>query len=321
MIKAAIIAGESYNAGELIRLLVNHPDVTLKWVQSSSNAGRAVSEVHHGLVGDSDLVFTGNIDYSGIDVVFSCMAHGESAKWFAEHPFPEEMRVVDLSQDYRMAEGDWVYGLPELNRKPMVRGARHVANPGCFATVVELALLPLARNLLLNGTIHISAITGATVDGNIPSESSHFPHMSNNVEITDPLTHRHLGEIKRTLGQLQSSFDSEIDFIPFRGGFSRGILAAIYLDCKVDIETLRKLYDETYDDHNFTYRIDRRPNLKDVAGTNKCLLHLEKVGDKLVISAAIDNLLKGGAGNAVHNMNLLFGLHERTGLQLKATAY
>lgn len=323
MIKAAIMGADSYNAGELIRLLVNHPDVTLEHVQSSRHGGRAVADVHRGLVGDTDLKFEPELSYSDIDILFCATPNGLSSEYFASHPIPEQLRVVDLSTDFRDADeaSGWVYGLSELNRKPMVHGARLVASPGSFAMTIELALLPLANNLLLNGPIHITAITGATAEGEIPSEDTHFPHLNDNVVVFDPLTHRHLDEITRTLRRVQSSFCSEIDFVPMRGGFSRGILATIYLDCNVDIPTLNKLYEDTYDDHNFTFLLNRRPDLKDVAGTNKCLIHLEKAGQKLMITAAIDNLLKGGAGNAVHCMNLLFGLHERTGLRLKATAY
>lgn len=336
MIKAAIIHGAGYNAGELIRLLVNHPDVTLVSVQSDEHAGKPVTSVHHGLVGDTDLRFTPDIDYKGVDIVFSCLPNGKAAPFFEAHPFPDNLRVIDLSADFRLpanpsdipdndapqAPADvWVYGLPELNRKPMVRGARLVANPGSFAMIIELALLPLARNLLLNSNIHITAITGSTVEGHEPTMLTHFPRLNDNVEIYDPLTHRHLAEITQTLRAVQASFNSEIDFIPVRAGFSRGILAAIYLDCPVDTETLCKLYEDSYSDHNFTYLVDRRPDLKDVAGTNKCLIHLEKIGSKLLITAAIDNLLKGAAGTAVHNMNLLFGLSERTALNLHPTAF
>ncbi len=343
MIKAAIIDGAGYNAGELLRLLVNHPDVTVVRVQSDRYAGKAVTEIHHGLEGDTDLRFCADIDYNGIDILFCCLPNGESSRLFTARPFPGQLRVVDLGADFRLtpdpqaanavavapgdepthapAPGQWVYGLPELNRKPMVRGARQVANPGAFAMIIELALLPLARNLLLNGPIHITAITGSTADGPEPSMLTHFPRLNDNVEIYDPLTHRHLAEIMQTIRSIQASFSSEIDFIPVRAGFSRGILATIYLDCPVDIETLEKLYDGSYSDHNFTFRIGRRPDLKDVAGTNKCLIHLEKIGKKLLVTAAIDNLLKGGAGTAVHNMNLLFGLHERTGLYLHPTAF
>ncbi len=340
MIKAAIIGGAGYNAGELLRLLVNHPDVTVQWVESAPHAGQAITTVHHGLEGDTDLCFTDTIDYNGLDIVFSCLPNGKAAPFFEANPIPEKLRVIDLSADFRLVNGKgvddtptlerdaqqtpgdlWVYGLPELNRKPMVRGARLVANPGSFAMIIELALLPLARNLLLNSNIHVTAITGSTAEGHEPSMLTHFPRLNDNVEIYDPLTHRHLAETLQTLRTVQTSFNSEVDFIPVRAGFSRGILAAIYLDCPVDIQTLRKLYQDSYHDHNFTYVVDRRPDLKDVAGTNKCLIHLEKVGGKLIITAAIDNLLKGGAGTAVHNMNLLFGLHERTGLYLHPTAF
>lgn len=323
MIKAAIIGGAGYTAGELIRLLIHHPDVHLSWVHSTSNASVPVSDVHQGLVGECDLVFTDKIDLNDIDVLFCCTPHGYTTGFFAENPIPDHLKVIDLSNDFRLTtEGSqWIYGLPELNRKPLVRGGRLVANPGCFATAIELALLPLAKNLLLNAPIHVTAITGATGAGVKPGPTTHFAWRNDNVSVYKPFTHQHLPEIKQTLSALQTSFNSDIFFVPVRGCYSRGILASIYLDCPVAIDELNHLYDEYYDDHNFTFRVDRRPDLKDVVNTNKCLIHLEKIGSKLLITSVVDNLLKGAAGTAVHNMNLLFGLHERIGLLLKPSAF
>ncbi len=321
MIKAAIIGGETYQAGELTRLLIGHPDVSLEWMHSEPCAGKAIADIHQGLVGDTNLNFTDTITYDGIDVLFCCTTARFTAEYFAAHPYPETLRIVVLDPDFAPKDGagDFVYGLPELNRKALVRGARRVVNPGDFATVINLALLPLAKNLMLNAPIHINAIIGAT-DEDVTA-TTQFVWRNDNVAVFDPLTHKHTGEVAKTLAELQTSFNSEIFLIPMRGNFTRGILTTIYFDCGIDVAELNRLYEVYYDDHNFTFLIDRRPDLKDVVGTNKCLIHLERIGSKLLITAAIDNMLKGSAGNAVHNMNLLFGLHERVGLQLKANAY
>ena len=324
MIKVGIIGGAGYTAGELIRLLLNHPDVELKWVHSTSNAGNPVSGVHQGLVGETALYFTNETPLDAVDVIFLCTPHGESRKFLELHKdnIPDDLRIIDLSQDFRIADDthDFIYGLPELNRKYIIRG-KHVANPGCFATAIQLALLPLARNLLLNSDIHVTAITGSTGAGVKPSASSHFSWRNDNVSIYKPFKHQHLAEIRQTLSTLQHSFNSDINFIPVRGCFSRGIYATVYMDCPVELDEIKKLYEEYYADHNFTFIVDRIPDLKDVVNTNKCLLYLTKENGKLLIVSVIDNLLKGASGQAVHNMNLLFGLHERVGLQLKASAF
>lgn len=323
MIKAGIIGGAGYTAGELIRLLINHPDVELRWVNSSSNAGNKVSDVHQGLVGETDLKFTTQTPLDDIDVLFCCTPHGESRKFIDSHSIPEDLRIIDLSADFRNNDGthDFVYGLPELNRRTIVNGARHIANPGCFATCIQLALLPLAKNLLLNSAINVTAITGSTGAGVKPSPTSHYSWRNDNVSVYKPFKHQHLAEIKQSLTQLQHSFKADINFIPMRGCFSRGILASVYLDCPIDLDVLKELYSSYYNDHNFTFVIDRMPDLKDVVNTNKCLLHLVKEDGKLLIVSVIDNLLKGASGTAVHNMNLLFGLHERVGLALKGSAF
>lgn len=323
MIKAGIIGGAGYTAGELIRLLINHPDVQLMWVNSSSNAGNPVASVHQGLIGETDLVFTDQTPFDEINVLFFCTPHGQTRTFLESHSVPDDLRIIDLSTDYRHQDGthDFVYGLPELNRKAIVRGAKHIANPGCFATAIQLALLPLAKNLLLNKDVHVFAITGSTGAGVKPAPTSHFSWRNDNISIYKPFRHQHLDEIRQSLSQLQNSFASEIDFIPVRGCFSRGIFATLYLDCPVELSEIRRLYDDYYSDHNFTFVTDKMPDLKDVVNTNKCLLHLEKEGNKLIIVSVIDNLLKGASGTAVHNMNLLFGLHERTGLCLKCSAF
>lgn len=236
---------------------------------------------------------------------------------------PERVKIIDLSTDYRIEDGthDFVYGLPELNRKRLVRGATRVANPGCFATAIQLALLPLAKNLLLNSDIHVTAITGSTGAGVKPSATSHFSWRNDNVSIYKPFRHQHLAEIRQSLSSLQSSFKADINFIPVRGCFSRGIMAILYTDCPLELEQARKLYEDYYDDHSFTFVTDKAPDLKDVVNTNKCILHLDKVDGKLLITSVIDNLVKGASGQAVHNMNLIFGLQERVGLALKPSAF
>lgn len=326
MIRAGIIGGAGYTAGELIRILINHPDVEIAWVNSHSHAMQPLESVHQGLVGDVDgMRFTDETPLDKADVIFFCTPHGETKKWMSEHSgtLPEEMKIVDLSTDYRIEDGthDFVYGLPEMNRKRIVRGALHVANPGCFATAIQLALLPLAKQGLIVSDIHINAITGSTGAGVKPSATTHFSWRNDNVSVYKPFTHQHLAEIRQTLNTLQPNFDHTVNFIPMRGSFSRGILATVCLDSTMDAEELHRLYEDYYDDHNFTFIVDRAPDLKDVVNTNKCLLHLHRWENKLLVTSVIDNLLKGASGTAVHNMNLLFGLHERTGLNLKASAF
>ena len=323
MIKAGIIGGAGYTAGELIRLLINHPDVELRWVNSSSNAGNKVCDIHQGLIGELDMTFTDKTPWEEIDVLFCCTPHGETRKFMESHEVPESLRIIDLSTDYRIEDGshDFVYGLPELNRKRIVRGATRVANPGCFATAIQLALLPLAKNLMLNSDIQVTAITGSTGAGVKPSATSHFSWRNNNISIYKPFKHQHLAEIRQTLSTLQNSLKADINFIHVRVCFARGIMAIVYMDCPIELSEVHRLYEEYYDDHNFTFISDKAPDLKDVVNTNKCILHLEKIDGKLLITSVIDNLVKGASGQAVHNMNLLFGLHERVGLQLKPSAF
>ena len=258
-------------------------------------------------------------------MLFFCTPHGESRNFMQEHAgeMPKDLKIIDLSNDFRLYDGkhDFVYGLPELNRKKMVRGAIHVANPGCFATAIQLALLPLAKNLLIHSDIHVTAITGSTGAGVKPSVTTHYSWRNDNVSIYKPFRHQHLDEIRQTVKELQDGFNSEILFVPMRGCFSRGILASIYLDCNLSIEEVTHLYEEYYSDHSFTFISSAPVDLKDVVNTNKCLIHLEKIDGKLLITSVIDNLVKGASGTAVHNMNLLFGLSEKIGLQLKASAF
>ena len=322
MIKCGIIGGAGYTAGELIRLLLNHPDAELTFINSSSNAGNKITDVHGGLYGETDLVFTSELPLDSIDLLFFCTAHGDTKKFMENHTVPENVKIIDLSMDYRIEgpEHDFVYGLPELNRR-RICNARHIANPGCFATCIQLGVLPLAKHLMLNSDLHVNAITGSTGAGVKPSSTSHFSWRNDNISIYKPFTHQHLAEINQSLSQLQKSYSSRINFIPVRGNFSRGIFATTYIDCKIDLVEIRRIYEEYYDDHSFTFITDKTPDLKQVVNTNKCLIHLQKIDDKLLIISMIDNLLKGASGQAVHNMNLLFGLEETVGLHLKPSAF
>lgn len=322
MIRIGIIGGAGYTAGELIRLLINHPDAEITFIHSTSHAGDRVADVHGGLFGETDTTFTDKLPLSGIDLLFFCTAQGETKKFIEGHPLPEALKVIDLSADYRIRNEshDFIYGLPELNRRQICK-SRHVANPGCFATCIQLAVLPLARHLMLNGELHVHAITGSTGAGVRPAEPTHFSWRSDNVSVYKPFTHQHLAEIRQSLVQLQHSFRSPVNFIPVRGNFTRGIFATTYISTKIELEEIRRIYETYYDDHSFVFLTDRNPDLKQVVNTNKCLLHLHKSGDKLLIISMIDNLLKGASGQAVHNMNLLFGLEETVGLHLKPSGF
>ena len=322
MIKVGIIGGAGYTAGELIRLLINHPDVEIVFINSSSNGGNLVADIHEGLYGDTDLRFTDQLPLNQIDVLFFCTAHGDSKKFMESHEIPENLKIIDLSQDYRLkAEGnDFVYGLPEMNRRAICK-AMHVANPGCFATAIQLAVLPLARNQVLSGPVSVNAITGSTGAGVKPSATSHFSWRDNNLSVYKVFQHQHLHEIKQSIHQLQPDYNGDIDFIPYRGGFPRGIFVTAVVRSKLPIEEITKMYQTYYDDDSFTHVVERNIDLKQVVNTNKCLVHLEKYEDKLVVISCIDNLLKGASGTAVHNMNLMFGLEETTGLRLKPSAF
>lgn len=322
MIKVGIIGGAGYTAGELIRILINHPDVDINYIHSTSNAGNKIYDVHSGLYGETELEFSSTYNFTDIDVLFFCTAHGDTKKFMESNEVPAELKIVDLSMDYRLAAdtNDFVYGLPELNRRKITT-CNHVANPGCFATAIQLGLLPLAKNLMLNSPIHITAITGSTGAGQKLAKTSHFSWRENNISVYKAFTHQHLFEIKESLKSLQTTATDEINFIPVRGNFTRGIYAMIYIDSNVEIEEMYKIYEEYYDDHSFTHVSRKAIDLKQVVNTNKCIMHLQKEGNKLLITVAVDNLLKGASGTAVHNMNLLFGLKESVGLNLKSTAF
>lgn len=324
MIKAGIIGGAGYTAGELCRLLLNHPDVEIRFVNSSSNAGNRLTDVHEGLYGETDMVFTDALPFDEVDVIFFCFGHGKSAEFLKTHDVPARVKIVDLAQDFRLAAtgNDYVYGLPELNRAAIER-AVHVANPGCFATCIQLGLLPLAANGLLSGDVSVNAITGSTGAGVKPGSTTHFSWRNNNMSIYKAFTHQHVPEIRQSLLQLQPEFDGAVDFIPYRGDFARGIFATevIRLDRDMEAEEIVEMYRQYYAGAAFTHYVDKPVDMKQVVNTNKALVHVDKFGGKLLVTSTIDNLLKGASGQAVQNMNLMFGLDEKAGLRLKPSAF
>ncbi len=321
MIKVGIIGGAGYTAGELLRILLNHPEAEIVSIMSGSHNGEPISKAHPDLEGESDLVFGDKLN-KNVDVVFLCTGHGKSKQVLDEVEAPSTAKIIDLSADFRIANGshNFVYGLPELNRDE-VKSAKNIANPGCFATCIQLCLLPMASAKLLNQDVHISAITGSTGAGQNPTSTTHFSWRSNNASVYKAFSHQHLGEIKQSLVQLQSNFDKAVNFIPMRGAFTRGILAACYLKSVAKELEVLDLYKSYYQDHPFVYISDTEPDVKRVVNTNKALLHVKKEGDQILIVGVIDNLVKGASGQAVQNMNLMFGLEETTGLQLKASAF
>lgn len=323
MINAGIIGAAGYTGGELIRLLVNHPEVNIRFAHSSSSSGKLISSVHKDLVGETDLVFSERFDET-IDVLFLCVGHGEARKFLTAHAFPQSVRIIDLSQDFRLKHTNtignrtFVYGLPELN-KQAIQQASDIANPGCFATAIQLGLLPLAKAGLLSET-YTTGITGSTGAGQGLSSTSHFSWRSNNIQAYKSLGHQHLSEIGESVAQLSGS-QPVINFIPWRGDFARGIYVSSVLNCAWNLDEAMECYQSFYADAVFTHVSKDMIDLKQVVNTNKCLINLEKQGDKLVVHSAIDNLLKGASGQAVQNMNLLFGLKEDTGLKLKANSF
>ena len=325
MIKVGIIGGAGYTGGEAIRILLNHPEAELTFVHSNSNAGNLLSDVHTDLLGDTSMRFTGELR-DDVDVLFLCVGHGDARKFLETNTFPDRVRIIDLSQDFRLAAGSeianrkFIYGLPEMNLAK-IQSAHNIANPGCFATCLQLALLPLAAAGLLKNDVHISAATGSTGAGQKLATTSHFSWRANNFSSYKAFEHQHLREIGESIRNLMPSFSAEIDFIPYRGDFTRGIFASVYTESELSAEQATELYKEYYKEAAFTFISDRAINLKQVVNTNKCLLALEKHGNKLLISSAIDNLLKGASGQAVQNMNLMFGLDQRAGLRLKPSAF
>jgi N-acetyl-gamma-glutamyl-phosphate reductase len=322
MIKVGIIGGAGYTAGELLRILLNHPEANVTYIHSTSNAGNKIADVHKDLLGETDLGFISEMDFSDLDVIFLCMGHGKSIEFMQNNQLPENLKVIDLSNDFRLkAEGnDFVYGLPELNRD-QIREAKYIANPGCFATGIQLALLPLAAEGLINSEIHVNAITGSTGAGQSPSKTSHFSWRNNNVSAYKIFDHQHLGEMNQSLNQLQSSYRPSMNFIPIRGNHTRGIYATAYTKFDGTLDDAKVLFANYYESHPFVFLLDEDPDMKQVVNTNKCFLNLVKYNDNLLIISVTDNLIKGASGQAVQNMNLMFGLEEKCGLYMKPSAF
>lgn len=322
MIKVGIIGGAGYTAGELIRILLNHPQATIAFIQSNSNAGNLISDVHTDLLGDTELKFVSDPDFSLVDVVFFCMGHGKSKEFLQKNKLPANVKVIDLSHDFRLKkEGNtFVYGLPELNRD-IIRNSNRIANPGCFATGIQLAILPLAAAGLIKDELHVHAITGSTGAGQAPGATSHFSWRNSNISVYKAFEHKHLGEIGESLQQLQPDLNHDINFIPVRGNHTRGIFASVYTKFDGSIEEAQKLYQNYYESHPFVFVSPTNPDLKQVVNTNKAIVYLEKHGNKLMILSVTDNLIKGASGQAVQNMNLICGLEETAGLNLKAVAF
>jgi len=326
MISVGIIGGAGYAAGELIRILLNHPYVEISFIHSRSNAGEAITRVHQDLEGDTDLRFTDTVN-TGVDLLFLCMGHGNAKPFLDSITLPEPTKVIDLSSDFRLPPESntayrqpFVYGLPELNRDKITRSPM-ISNPGCFATAIQLALLPLAAHNRLNGQVHVHAITGSTGAGQSLTSTTHFSWRSHNVSIYNPFSHRHLDEIKCSLNQVDRDFNSEINFIPVRGSFTRGIYATLYTECPLRLSEVEDYYESFYADAPFTHLVNGKLHLKQVVNTNKCLVSVRKFENKLLICSAIDNLVKGASGQAVQNMNLMFGFPETEGLKLKPSFF
>ena len=322
MIKIGILGAAGYTGGELIRLLLNHPEAQIVFANSESNAGNLVADVHEGLYGDTDLRFTSEMPFDQVDVVFFCFGHGKSEQFLREHTIPANVKIIDLAQDFRLAapDNDYVYGLPEINREH-IAAAQHVANPGCFATCIQLGLLPAAKLGIVKGDIAVNAITGSTGAGQKPGATTHFSWRNNNMSIYKAFCHQHVPEICQSLKQVQGTLDAEIDFIPYRGDFARGIFATEVVKTDMPIEQIVEAYKDFYKDAAFTHYVDNVIDMKQVVNTNKALIHCDKFGNKLLITSTIDNLLKGAVGQAVQNMNIMFGVDETMGLRLKAGAF
>jgi N-acetyl-gamma-glutamyl-phosphate reductase len=320
-ISAGIIGGAGYTGGETIRLLIHHPHVELVFAQSRSQAGKPVTDTHHDLAGETILKFSEG--FSEADVLFLCLSHGESKKWLTENKISPSTKIIDLGNDFRLGDTatgrDFVYGLPEFQREA-IKKAHNVANPGCFATTIQLGLLPLAKAGLLS-EVHTTGITGSTGAGQKLQDTTHFTWRANNISAYKTLTHQHLGEIHRTLKSIQPKFNSAVNFVPWRGDFTRGIFVSSVIASDKNLDELNKLYQDFYAEHPFTVVASSMINMKQAVNTNRCLLFLEKDGNKVVIHSALDNLLKGASGQAVQNMNLMFGLEETTGLHLKSIGY
>lgn len=340
MIKIGILGAAGYTGGELIRLLINHPEAEIVFANSESNAGNKIYDVHEGLLGDTELTFTDEMPFDKVDVVFFCFGHGKSEQFLKEHTIPDHVKIIDLAQDFRLkGDHDYVYGLPEVN-KAQIAKCKHLANPGCFATCIQLGLLPAAKHGLIKNDVSVNAITGSTGAGQKPAATTHFSWRSDNFSVYKLFTHQHLHEICETLNTLRPTNAPEvvdtlkegfniasdkvtIDFIPYRGDFARGIFCTevITLDKAADADEIVSLYKEFYKDAAFTHYSEKAIDLKQVVNTNKALVHVDVFGRKIVVTSMIDNLLKGAVGQAVQNMNIMFGINERTGLNLKPSAF
>ena len=321
MVRVGILGAAGYTGGELIRLLINHPQAEIVFANSESNAGNLICDVHEGLMGETDMRFTAEMPFGEVDVVFFCFGHGKSRAFLQDHTIPSHVRIIDLAQDFRIAgEHDYVYGLPETHRQG-ISTCMHLANPGCFATCIQLGLLPALKAGIISGDIHTNGITGSTGAGQKPGATTHFSWRNDNISIYKTFTHQHLHEINQTIHELQPQYDGQMFFIPQRGCFTRGIFVTSYARCNTPIEEVKAIYEDYYRDAAFTHVVSTSPDMKQVVNTNKALVYVERYADQLLMVSCIDNLMKGAVGQAVENMNLMFGLPEDTGLRLKASAF
>ncbi len=321
-VRVGILGAAGYTGGELIRVLLNHPNAEIVFANSESNAGNPVSAVHEGLLGDTDLTFTDTMPFDAVDVIFFCFGHGKSEAFLKEHTIPAHVKIIDLAQDFRIAAPthDYVYGLPETHREAIC-GCNHLANPGCFATCIQLAMLPALKNGFLSGDIHVNGITGSTGAGQKPGATTHFSWRNDNISVYKTFTHQHLLEINQTVQELCPGYEGRVLFIPQRGCFARGIYVTAYAKCDASLEEVQQAYTDYYADAAFTHFTTKSPDMKQVVNTNKAVVYVEKFEDQLLMICCIDNLLKGAVGQAVQNMNLMFSLDEKAGLALKASAF
>ena len=327
MIKVGVLGAAGYTGGELIRLLLNHPQAEIVFANSESNAGNSVSDVHEGLIGETDLCFTSEMPFDKVDVLFFCFGHGKSEQFLKEHEIPANVKIIDLAQDFRVKNEElrvknynFTYGLPETHRE-QIRMTQHLANPGCFATCIQLAMLPALKAGIISGDIHVNGITGSTGAGQKPGATTHFSWRNDNISVYKTFTHQHLLEINQTVQELCPSYEGRVLFIPQRGCFARGIFVTAYAKCEKSLEEVQQIYADYYKDAAFTHFVTKSPDMKQVVNTNKAVVYTEKYEDQLLMVSCIDNLLKGAVGQAVQNMNLMFGLDEKAGLELKASAF
>ncbi len=320
-VRVGILGAAGYTGGELIRLLLNHPNAEIVFANSESNAGNKICEVHEGLTGETEMEFTSAMPWDEVDVVYFCFGHGKSQQFLQEHPIPERVRIIDLAQDFRIkGNHDYIYGLPETHRDATI-GARHVANPGCFATCIQLALLPAVKAGIISGDIHVNGITGSTGAGQKPGATTHYSWRNDNISVYKTFKHQHLLEINQTIQELQPGYEGRVLFIPQRGCFARGIFVTAYAKSDVTLEEAQQIYADYYREASFTHFVTKSPDMKQVVNTNKAIVYVEKHEDQLLMISCIDNLLKGAVGQAVQNMNIMFGLDEKSGLKLKASAF